>query len=327
MNILKVILLKPYPLEERKPAQLKLAAIFSIVVFLFLLLLKPFGNNADVKSVVSNSAIAGLLTFTAILIVFWVLFPLFPRFFKEENWTIAKEIILTIIIITTIASINVLAGVFIWNGSFSFTNWLSMIFYTAVIGIAPATVSILINQARLLKKYRNEVAIINENLPSHTSELKEESISTETVVSFQEVHTTTVEEPNISVTAENVGTENSTQTYITIQAENEKDNLTILCTTFLAATSADNYVKVFYQEDNKLKTAIIRTTLKRIEENTAAFPQFFRCHRTAIVNMGLVQTVNGSAQGFRLQLPLLHEEIPVSRNLNQVVKEKLAAIK
>lgn len=327
MNILKAILLKPYPLEERKPAQIKLAAIFSIVVFLFLLLLKPFGNHANVRSVVSNSAIAGLLTFTAILIDFWLLFPLFPLFFKEEKWTVGKEIIFTFIIITTIATINILAGVFIWNTTFSFKNWLNMVLATSIIGIAPATVSILINQARLLKKYRNEVAIINENLPSQTAELKGETISSETLDSFQEVQLTAKADPNISITNENVGTANFIQTYITLQAENEKDNFSILYTSFLAATSADNYVKVFYQEDNKLKTAIIRTTLKRIEENTAAFPQFFRCHRTAIVNMDLVKTVNGSAQGYRLQLPLLQEEIPVSRNLNQVVKEKLAAIK
>ncbi len=327
MNILKVILLKPYPLEERKPAQLKLAAIFSIVVFLFLLLLKPFGNNADVKSIVSNAAIAGLLTFTAILIDFWLLFPLFPSYFKEDKWTVGKEIILTIIIIITIASINVLAGVYIWNGSFSFANWLSMIFYTAVIGIAPATVSIIINQARLLKKYKAEVVLINENLPEHILPINDKLISSKLVESSKmEYNVSTREEKDLPQN-DTIEKQIAIPTYITIQAENERDNLTILNTTFLAATSADNYVKVFYQEDNKLKTAIIRTTLKRLEENTAAFPQFFRCHRTAIVNIGLVQTVTGSAQGYRLQIPLLEEEIPVSRNLNQVVKEKLAAIK
>jgi hypothetical protein len=315
MTKLPSILHKPYPLEERKPAQIKLAFIFASVVFLFLLLLRPFGNSPNFNQVLLNSAIAGLLTFTAIIFDFFVLFPLFPQFFKEEKWTILREIIFTIIIITTIATFNVVAGVFLWHGSFSFTNWLSMIFYTAVIGIAPATVSILINQARLLRKYRNEVIIINENLPAHST--PKEVI----VVTVPKLETeNSVEEPKIETTFH-------LPTNITLQAENEKDSITILCTSFLAATSADNYVKVFYQENEKLKTTIIRSTLKRVEENTAAFPQFFRCHRTAIVNMSLVQSVNGSAQGYRLQLPLLQEEIPVSRNLNQVVKEKLAAIK
>jgi LytTr DNA-binding domain len=315
MTNLKSILQKPYPLEERKPAQVKLALLFSFVVFLFLLLLKPFGNNSSFNQVLWNSAIAGLLTFTAIIFDFFVLFPLFPSFFKEEKWTILREIIFTIIIITTIATFNVLAGVFIWNGSFSFTSWLSMILYTSMIGIAPATVSILINQARLLKKYRNEVIIINENLslkPTIKEEIIENSIPVETENVFEEQSKNTIFQTPI---------------HLTLEAENKKDNLTILYSSFLAATSADNYVKIFYHESEKLKTTIIRSTLKRMEENTSAFPQLFRCHRTAIVNMSLVQTVNGTAQGYCLQLPYLQEEIPVSRNLNQIVKEKLADIK
>jgi hypothetical protein len=315
LNMTKLLstLHKPYPLEERKPAQIKLAFIFATVVFLFLLPLRPFDNNPSFNQVLLNSAIGGLLTFTAIIFDYVVLFPLFPQFFKEEKWTILREIIFTIIIITTIASFNVIAGGVIWNGTFSFANWLSMLFYTSVIGIAPATVSILINQARLLKKYRNEVVSINENLPAHT--IPKEVESELEIINENIIEVKNEEKPSL------------THTHITIQAENEKDNLTILYTTFLAATSADNYVKVFYQENEKLKTTIIRSTLKRVEENIAAFPQFFRCHRTAIVNMSLVQNVNGSAQGYRLQLPYLQEEIPVSRNLNQVVKEKLAALK
>jgi LytTr DNA-binding domain len=327
MTKLQSILHKPYPLEERKPAQIKLAFIFGFVVFLFLLLIRPFGNNPSFSQVALNSTIAGLLTFIAIIFDFFILFPLFPRFFKEEKWTILREIIFTIIIITTIATFNIIAGVFIWHGTFSFANWLSMIFYTAIIGIAPATVSILINQARLLKKYRNEVALINKGLPAKAVAVKEEPAIILPIAAFEE-------EPIISTTEKlilekeiTIAAQTDSPTQITIQAENEKDSITISYTSFLAATSADNYVKVFYSENEKLKTTIIRSTLKRVEENIAAFPQFFRCHRTAIVNMSLVQSVNGSAQGYRLQLPYLQEEIPVSRNLNQVVKEKLAAIK
>lgn len=51
MSKLQSIFPKSYPLEERKLAQLKLAGIFSALVFLFLLLLKPFGNSPDYKTV------------------------------------------------------------------------------------------------------------------------------------------------------------------------------------------------------------------------------------------------------------------------------------
>jgi LytTr DNA-binding domain len=307
---LLAIFTKPYPLEERKPAQIKLALLFGLVVFLFLFLVRPFGNMLGNKAILINCSIAGLLTFGTITFDFLVLFPLFPKFFKEEKWTIGREIIWTLIIIVSIATANVLVGSFFWGNTVSFLNWLRMIFYTGIIALAPATTSILINQARLLKKYRKEVQVINEHLPLPVSaELVMEALTVNRTVAKTETITDKKEKTSL----------------ITIEAENEKDNLTIAAADFLAATSADNYVKVFYTENEKLKTAILRTTLKKLEDNTAALPDFFRCHRTAVVNLAAVQNVSGTAQGYRLHLVSLPEAIPVSRNLNAIVKAKLAA--
>jgi DNA-binding LytR/AlgR family response regulator len=183
-----------------------------------------------------------------------------------------------------------------------------MIFNTAIIGIAPATVSILLNQARLLKKYRKEVQVINDTL-AHISPKTEKGIA---------IQKELIIEPALEKPVSN--------TQIIIEADNEKDNLAIPVNSFLAATSADNYVKVFYWKNDQLKTSMLRTTLKKLEENASFFPQLFRCHRTAIVNITAVESLTGSAQGYRLKLANLTEEMPVSRNLNQVIKEKLAAI-
>lgn len=301
MNKLLAVLQKPYPFEERKWAKLKLAFLFGGIVFLFLFLFNPLGNKSNL---VLNAVYAGALTFAAIIINFILLFPVFPGYFKEEKWNIGREIILTIIIITTIASLNVLAGSIFWDVKISALNWLRMIFYTAIIGIAPATVSILLNQARLLKKYRGEVKQINEQLQPHNTI-----------------------EPAIAIKAELEKEEHKTVVLVQflIEAENPKDNLTITPENFVAAASADNYVKIYYAENDKLKTVMLRTTLKKVEDNAIAFPDFFRCHRTALVNMAAVENLSGTAQGYRLHLSNLPETIPVSRNLNQVIKEKLAA--
>jgi DNA-binding LytR/AlgR family response regulator len=277
-------------------------------VFLLMFLLQPFGKKADTYALLLDSSYAGLLTFTSLLFVFLIIYPLFPNFFREEKWTIGREAILTLIIIITIASANTLAGSFFWNIRLSVTNWVNMIFYTALVGIAPATVSILLNQARLLKKYRKEADQINLKIHSREAEADPETIAP------VEVLDDAVQEKAMS------------PTQITIEAENEKDNLVIVATTFLAANSADNYVKVFFVENDQLKTCMLRTTLKKLEDNVSAFPQLVRCHRTAIVNMTFVENLTGTAQGYRLKVTRLSEEIPVSRNLNQVIKEKLAAI-
>ena len=61
MNQIKAILNRLYPLEERKPAQIKLALLFGLVVFGVLFLLNPFEDKKS--SILMNSTYAGLLTF------------------------------------------------------------------------------------------------------------------------------------------------------------------------------------------------------------------------------------------------------------------------
>ncbi len=325
MSKILVGLNKPYPLEERKLEQMKLAILFGIVVFLLMYFVQPFGFDSSQKDLLVNSIYAGVLTSVAICFDFLLLFPLFPNFFKEEKWTIGREIIFTLIIITTIASFNVLAGKFIWGFSLSFLNWIKMVFVTALIGIAPATISILLNQARLLKKYRKEAVVINEYLPHNDEQpigvLQEENRASVEKQLFNDGYNAVLnEENNIEKQVdERAG-------HVTFTAENEKENLTIDPNAFLAATSADNYVKIYYQENDKLKTTIIRTTLKRAAENTFTHTNIFRSHRTALVNLAHVEKVNGTAQGYKLQIAFMVEEIPVSRNLNRELKEKLSLI-
>jgi hypothetical protein len=321
MNKILLGLNKPYPLEERKTAQIKLAFVFGLVVFMLLYFVKPFGFDGTQKQLLINSVYAGLLTTVAICFDFLMLFPLFPQFFKEEKWTIGREIIFTLIIITTIASFNVLAGKFIWGLSLSFLTWLKMILFTGIVGIAPATISILLNQARLLKKYRKEVATINEHLP-HKDEKSVQFIAEENNEPIKK--SVCINEQKPVLTEEN--TIDLLPQLITFAAENEKENIAIHPDKFLAATSADNYVKIYYKENDKVKTTIIRSTLKKAEENTSNFSNIFRCHRTALVNLTQVEKVNGTAQGYKLKLTTMVEEIPVSRNLNKELKGRLGSL-
>jgi len=318
---------KPYPLEERKPAQLKLALIFGLVVFLLLFILNPFGNPTDsLASLFINCSVAGSLTFFTIAFVFWVFFPLFPHFFKEERWNIGREIIFSLIIITSIATANIVAGNIFKGNNLSFINWLRMIFYTTVIGIAPATISIVINQARLLKKYRIEVQNINLQLVKTAVTDIAVNAAKRVIEDGTQTLPVALLDESKPISATKISPAIDAPLQITIEAENEKDNLCIAASSFIAACSADNYVKIFYGDKDKLETVIIRTTLKKVEEQVAAFPNFFRCHRTALVNMDTVKNLSGTAQGYRLHLGNLPEAIPVSRNLNQIIKSKLAFI-
>ena len=81
-------------------------------------------------------------------------------------------------------------------------------------------------------------------------------------------------------------------------------------------------MQVFYVQDGQLKNRMLRTTLKKMEDALAEHSQFFRCHRTYLVNLEKVQRVSGNAQGYRLHLEALEETVPVSRNLNEVIQQR-----
>jgi len=82
---------------------------------------------------------------------------------------------------------------------------------------------------------------------------------------------------------------------------------------FLYAEAADNYSKVFYRGR---QPALIRSSLKQLEEQFRENQRIFRCHRTYLVNLDRVIHISGNAQGYKLHLEGVEQLIPVSRSLN-----------
>jgi DNA-binding LytR/AlgR family response regulator len=108
---------------------------------------------------------------------------------------------------------------------------------------------------------------------------------------------------------------------VTLAGENQNEKLQLPPSQIAYISAADNYVRVFFIENGQLKNQMLRTTMKKMEDAVAAHSFLFRCHRTFLVNMELVQKVSGNAQGYRLHLKGIEESIPVSRNLNDRVRE------
>lgn len=99
-------------------------------------------------------------------------------------------------------------------------------------------------------------------------------------------------------------------------AENGKDTLRLSLEQFLYAEAADNYVMVFYWENDALQRTLLRTSLSRLEEQHASQPDLVRCHRSFWVNLAQVERVSGNAQGYRLHLRQGGAEVPVARRYN-----------
>lgn len=78
--------------------------------------------------------------------------------------------------------------------------------------------------------------------------------------------------------------------------------------------SMQNYLRIWYIEDEKVESKIIRNTLKNIQKILEE-TDILRCHRSFLVNTNYIKRVEGNAQGLKLFLDHLENEyVPVSRN-------------
>jgi len=76
--------------------------------------------------------------------------------------------------------------------------------------------------------------------------------------------------------------------------------------------SLQNYVQLVYLDGSEVKKEIIRSTMKSVEALIEG-SSLRRSHRSFIVNEEKISGVRGNAQGLKLKLENLEEEIPVSR--------------
>lgn len=322
MNYFFSWLQKPYPLPESRGSQFKMAVLLSLVVSLFLFVFRPFNQHENTTQALSTALIGGATVLVTIYFHFLVLFPLFPRFFREERWTIARELVWTMIVIVSIAMSN-MAVIAIWGGfPVTWKNLGLVIIDTAIIGIAPATASILINQARLLRRYRRQALALNQVVHRSGPLESTESTPTDTQAPSPAPREATAGHYTIREAIQPL----VTAAPIILSAETGKEQVVVAPGDLLAISSADNYCKVFFSEGDRVKTVILRSPLKRLEGMLAAHAHFWRCHRTAIVNLETIAGVGGTAQGYRLEIAGLEETIPVSRSLNAQLREKLGTV-
>jgi DNA-binding LytR/AlgR family response regulator len=127
------------------------------------------------------------------------------------------------------------------------------------------------------------------------------------------------EAKEISVHAHNKPKQNNS---ISLFSDNDKEQLHLKTDELLYLTSADNYIEVVYQSDKKISQKLLRGTLQKSEKQIE-YPGIIRCHRSYIVNLHQVVSVDGNAQGYELNLRGLDISIPVSRSYKKAVLDFL----
>lgn len=285
------ILRHPYGLETKISKRWLMSFLFGLFVFLFLFVFQPFGLNSYPQRVLKLSLGYGLTTFVAMAILNIAVFSLLPHYFNEERWTVGKELTWSIINIAVIGLANVLFTGFADIFDVSFANLLRYEFYTLVVGVFPVGINILIREARLKKKYETKSEAINTELEEHKKEYTVTTIS---------------------------------EHLLTIPSDNINESLELKLVEFYYIRSSDNYIEVYYIKNGKGEKKLLRNSLKKVDELFQSHTQLFRCHKSYIVNLDKVARVSGNAQGYKLHLSDMDDIIPVSRQYNEKIKERLA---
>ncbi|GAA3607511.1 hypothetical protein GCM10022396_25930 [Flavivirga amylovorans] len=112
---------------------------------------------------------------------------------------------------------------------------------------------------------------------------------------------------------------------IGIPDENGIVKLSLLLSNILYIESADNYIAVYYLDDDQIKNTLIRNTLKTIE---AIFTdtRLKRCHRSYIVNINMIKMAQKKSSKLYLHLKNTTTVIPVSRNYNTAFELIISSI-
>lgn len=118
--------------------------------------------------------------------------------------------------------------------------------------------------------------------------------------------------------------ENTKSALLTIQA----NTIEIIISTddFLCVQSMENYCSLYFLENNIVKKRLLRISLTAILQQTEN-DLIRKCHRSYIVNLGKVKDIKGNAQGYKLFIPEIDFNIPVSRSFISAIIPKLQQIK
>ncbi len=283
------IFLQPYPLWDNNWRKFYSITGISIFVFLFLFVFRPFGlSQLEIPSE-TNVLTGYVLVILLIILLLQFVLPFFiSTVFNEERWKVYKEILYTLIIVLCIGigimMYSAMLGLFPVTLS-SFT-WFEII--TMLVTLIPITLIVLLKQNYLFRKNVKEGFALTEKLYRKTR-----------ISPFE-------------------------QTLVLFTSEQQDDNLKVESADIYYITGADNFIEVHIKQQDQIKKVLLRSTLRNAQQSLKRFSNFYRCHRSYIINLDKVQSVSGNSQGFKLVLADTEKSIPVSRTLTREVTQRLS---
>lgn len=281
---------RPYPLQRSAARHALTALLFGTFVAAFLLLFRPFGLHAAPRPGMLAAAYGA--TCTATMLLLNVALPrLLRSWFTESRWTVGREIGWTLLNVAAIGLANALVSVGMGVVPFTLATLVRFTGFTVAVGLFPIAIAVLATEARRNRHYRADSVAINATLEAQG--------------------------PAPAPPRSNE--------HITLPSANGGEALELGPEDLVYMRAADNYVDVFHLHGDKPMRTVLRGSLKAMAAVLEPrHPRYLRCHKSHLVDLHKVLRVSGNAQGLRLHLSGVEEPIPVSRQLTDTVRTRLA---
>lgn len=272
---------KPYFFISSIKFNLFLSFIIGLFVFLFLYVFQPFGMYTMQNNLFTYCLGFGVVSFLTHNIMFIVIPNIFKSAFKDENWTVGKNILFIALLVTLI-------GVFNWlynnkvqaiSEKTPLVAFTKIISYTFILSVFPILIFTFITE--------------------HFYREKRIKVSKE-IMKFRELKTVLKKEKEI-----------------TIYGNNKEDNLSFNLNDLIYISSQGNYASLFLNSNNKIKEHVLRTTLTSIISDLKKYKNIIRCHKSYIINSEYMNSISGNARGYFLESNKIQIQIPVSRSFSK----------
>ena len=282
----------PFPYffnDEKKNALLSIG----VCVFLmgFILTFNPKAIHHIDKTIL-------IVLFTlSVLLPGVILAPrIFPVQFDPVSWTFGKHIAFTLFMLIIIGMV-ISIGLFYLNyyPQFSFVQTLLHIYPDVFIyGLIPTTLITLIAKNQMLKENLKQALIANREL-DRIQVLKGQAQIDRTSNSII-IHSDTSEVLKLSVAD------------------------------LLFVEADDNYSIFYWRNGSEVDKKMLRMNLKNVESQlNNNFT--IRCHRSFIVNINVIDTIDGNTNGYKLSIAEGKYSIPVSRSKGKEIIQKIGQIR
>ncbi len=286
------ILFQPYPFAGNTHAY-RMAVWLSVFVTLFLLIYKPFGLHV-LQGIYNLKIIGyGIITYITLTFNIFLISTFLPGTYREEQWKVYHQLIWIGFNLLVLGVTNFLYAVAVGSFQFDFLSFLDMETSLIMVSVIPIAASVLIRYVYELNKNLGKARELTIQLEQDGGKKSEQK----------------------DILPEKKS--------LTFTAENGKDTFVVDPEKIYVIESVDNYVDIYWLNKDAVSKTLLRSTLQKLEDQLKEHAQFFRCHRSYLVNMDTIKSVEGNSQGYLLAFPDMAQLVPVSRLKNKELKNRI----